>query len=116
VSQWADELVDRAPCLRVLIYPGLQALPDNFECETLLDYDVILTTYPVLAKELHYATPAPDRSMRYQKARPVRRSPLMQYEWWRVCLDEAQMVEGSVTKAATVARLIPRIVRLLLTP
>ena len=33
----------------------------------------------------------------------------MQISWWRVCLDEAQMVESGVTNAARLARLIPRI-------
>ena len=32
----------------------------------------------------------------------------MKISWWRVCLDEAQMVEGGVSNAAVVARSIPR--------
>ena len=90
------------------MYPGVQALPVDFIYETLLDYDVILATYPVLSKELHYATPPPDRRMRYRKIHQVRRSPLVEFSWWRVCLDEAQMIEGSVTSAATVACMLPR--------
>ena len=111
MSQWKDEFAERAPDLKVLIYRGLQALPLDFDPRSLLQYDVILTTYPILSGELHYATPPPDRSMRYKKIRLTRRSPLVEFEWWRVCLDEAQMIEGSVTKAATAARLMPRIVR-----
>lgn len=91
-------------------YPGVQRLPVSFECDSLLDYDVILTTYPILSKEFHYAQPPPERSMRSQKVYQSRRSPLMEFSWWRVCLDEAQMVEGSVTGAAIVACMISRVV------
>jgi len=111
VSQWAGEFADRAPTLKVFIYSGVQTLPEDFNHDTLQQYDVILTTYPVLSREVHYATPQPDRSMRYQRAHQIRRSPLMDFRWWRVCLDEAQMIEGSVTNAAKVACLIPRVVR-----
>ena len=111
VSQWATEFAEKAPTLRVFTYPGVQALPLNFNHDALLDYDVILATYPVLSKELHYATPPPNRSMRYKKTHEVKRSPLVQFSWWRVCLDEAQMIEGSVTSAATVACMLPRTVQ-----
>lgn len=108
MSQWAGEFSERAPTLNVLVYSGVQNLPEEFDESSLQEYDVILTTYPVLSKEIHYAAPRPDRSLRYQKLRPVKRSPLMKYMWWRVCLDEAQMIEGSVTSAARVACMIPR--------
>jgi E3 ubiquitin-protein ligase SHPRH len=114
VSQWAGEFADRAPSLKVFVYPGVQHLPADFENNNLLDYDVILATYPVLSKELHFATPPPNRSMRYKKIHQSRRSPLVEFQWWRVCLDEAQMIEGSVTSAALVASMIPRCVSLLL--
>jgi E3 ubiquitin-protein ligase SHPRH len=110
VSQWAGEFAERAPTLKVFIYPGVQHLSVNFNTDDFLDYDVILATYPILSKEIHYATPPPDRSMRYGQVHPARRSPLMEFSWWRVCLDEAQMIEGSVTSAATVACMLPRIV------
>jgi E3 ubiquitin-protein ligase SHPRH len=108
VSQWAGEFADRAPSLNVFVYPGVQNLASDFDEEIFLDYDVILATYPVLSKELYYATPPPNRSMRYRKIWQPKRSPLMEFSWWRVCLDEAQMIEGSVTGAATVACMIPR--------
>jgi E3 ubiquitin-protein ligase SHPRH len=85
-------------------------MPEGFDFERFLEYDVILTTYPVLSKELHYAIPPPNRSMRYKKIHQTKRSPLMRFHWWRVCLDEAQMIEGSVTSAAMVACMIPRVV------
>jgi|SRR5208282_1130534 len=110
VSQWAGEFGDRAPSLKVFIYPGVQNLPIDFDSDNFLDYDVILATYPILSKELHFATTPPDRSMRYRKTHQPRRSPLVEFTWWRVCLDEAQMIEGSVTSAALVACMMPRTV------
>jgi E3 ubiquitin-protein ligase SHPRH len=110
VSQWEGEFSEKAPSLKVFTYPGIQNLPEDFDYDSFLEFDVILATYPVLSKEVHYATPPPDRSMRYKKIRPPRRSPLMEFDWWRVCLDEAQMIEGSVTSAATVACMLPRTV------
>jgi E3 ubiquitin-protein ligase SHPRH len=109
VSQWAGEFAERAPTLKVFIYPGVNNLDDS-DSDKFLDYDVILATYPVLSKEIHYAKPPPERSMRYGRQYQARRSPLMEFTWWRVCLDEAQMIEGSVTSAATVACMLPRIV------
>lgn len=92
----------------MFIYTGIQNLPANFDYDSFLEYDVILMSYSILAKEVHYAIPPPKRSMRYQKIHVPRRSPLMEFSWWRVCLDEAQMIEGSVTAAATVACMLSR--------
>jgi len=88
----------------------MQNLPWDFDDDVLDQHDVVLATYPILSKELHYAQPPPNRSMRHVKVHRYRRSPLVSCRFWRVCLDEAQMIEGSVTSAATVACLIPRIV------
>ena len=46
--------------------------------------------------------------MRQEKRYARKRSPLTQIDWWRVVLDEAQMVENGVSNAAKVAQLIPR--------
>jgi len=110
VSQWAAEIAEKAPSLNVYIYPGVQNLPPDFDDGIIDQCDVVLATYSTLSKELHFAQPPPDRSMRYSKVHQSRRSPLVGCSFWRVCLDEAQMIEGSVTSAATVACLIPRIV------
>lgn len=74
-----------------------------------MDADVVLTTYTQLASEIHYARDPPDRSRRTERKYEQRRSPLVMLQWWRVCLDEAQMIESGVSNAATVARLIPRV-------
>jgi E3 ubiquitin-protein ligase SHPRH len=114
LEQWMSELHTHAPELKVLHYNGLSppSAPKKDHAATtvdyLLQYDVVLTTYQVLSREIHHAVPPPDRSSRRVQRRERRTSPLVGISWWRVCLDEAQMIESGVSQAATVARIIPR--------
>lgn len=110
LSQWQSELERHAPGLKVHHYEGLQKSKESERQirKLLQEQNVVLTTYAVLAREIHYAREPPKRNMRHAKAYEARRSPLVSIHWWRVCLDEAQMVESGVSNAATVARLIPR--------
>jgi E3 ubiquitin-protein ligase SHPRH len=112
LEQWKQELQNHAPSLTVFDYKGYQA-NSKISQEQLLgllrDTDVVLTTYNVLAKEVHRATDPPKRNMRNEKRFKVPKSPLVRMSWWRVCLDEAQMIESGVSNAAQVARLIPRV-------
>jgi E3 ubiquitin-protein ligase SHPRH len=114
LEQWRTEINRHAPHLKVFHYQGMarhgisKTGLDETTVEHLLQFDVILTSYHVLSKELHHATPPPDRSLRRKKVHERRTSPLVDISWWRVCLDEAQMVENGLSAAATVARIIPR--------
>lgn len=114
LEQWISEINTHAPEMKVLHYKGLPSptapkkAHTEATMENLLQYDVVVTTYNVLAKEIHHAKPPPDRSSRNAKRHERRRSPLVEISWWRVCLDEAQMIESGVSQAATVARIIPR--------
>ncbi|KIW01325.1 uncharacterized protein PV09_07100 [Verruconis gallopava] len=122
LRQWMNEIATHAPHLKVLHYHGLSGQhADNGSASSsharqtrditvsqLMEYDVVLTTYNVLAREIHFADKPPDRSMRHAPKYKRRRSPLVLTKWWRVCLDEAQLIESGVSQAATVARLIPR--------
>lgn len=114
LEQWRTEINRHAPHLKVFHYEGLarhatsKSGVDEASVEHLLQFDVVLTSYPVLSRELHHATPPPDRSLRHKKVHERRNSPLVDISWWRVCLDEAQMVESGVSQAAKVARIIPR--------
>ena len=72
--------------------------------------DIVITTYSILTSEIHFTSLNPERTTLRSKSKYQRlKSPLMKFSWWRVCLDEAQMVESGVGKAATVAKMIPRI-------
>ncbi|KAF4221160.1 hypothetical protein CNMCM5878_009957 [Aspergillus fumigatiaffinis] len=111
LQQWMQEIQLHAPALHVLHYTGInrhQKLSDRELVELLADQDVVLTTYDVLAREIHYSGDAPKRNLRHEKRFQPRKSPLVKISWWRVCLDEAQMIESGVSNAAKVARLIPR--------
>ena len=113
LRQWESELRALAPHLKVFIYEGVRnerKILDNDQLVArLAQQDVVLTTYNVLGREVHYTTGAnPTRDMRYRKVYEQRKSPLTQIMWWRVVLDEAQMVESGVSNAAKVAQVIPR--------
>ncbi|KAF2993322.1 hypothetical protein E8E13_001396 [Curvularia kusanoi] len=114
LEQWRGELHTHAPELKVLHYKGLPPPTASKRehaaatVDEIMRYDVVLTTYGVLSKEIHHATPPPDRSSRHERRHERRKSPLVEISWWRVCLDEAQMVESGVSNAAKVARVIPR--------
>lgn len=113
LDQWKSEIALHAPTLKVFHYKGLKhSFYDTTNQEIkdeLSKYDIILTTYNVLSSEVHYAQTPSTRSLRHGKKYEPRRSPLVEMEFWRCCLDEAQMIEGGYSNAATVARLIPRV-------
>ncbi|KAG8974351.1 hypothetical protein FRC05_007512 [Tulasnella sp. 425] len=73
-------------------------------------FDVVLTTYNVLMKELNVARVPVKRPRReiavYQASDERFRSPLVMLEWQRVLMDEVQQVGGG--KAAEMVSLIPR--------
>jgi E3 ubiquitin-protein ligase SHPRH len=111
LKQWQEEIQEHAPSLKVYHYQGLRAerkISDRDLIRKLRDYDVVVTTYNVIAGEIYYAQEAPDRNLRHAKQYESRKSPLVRIDWWRVVLDEAQMVESGVSNSAKVARLIPR--------
>lgn len=114
-KQWLSELKKHAPGLRVMFYDGLSqtAREEESKATALIEklrlQDVVVTTYSVLTAELDYALGEPDRARRKPRKYHRPRSPLVQLSWWRVCMDEAQMIESGVSKAATLARLIPRV-------
>lgn len=117
LPQWKSELTKHAPSLKVLHYEGVTStgkVKNKKSEEELLDemctaYDVVLTTYNVLGKEIHFAEDPPQRNMRQVRKYERKRSPLVLLDWWRVCLDEAQMVESGVSAAARVACRLPRV-------
>lgn len=67
----------------------------------LISKDIILVTYETIRKEL-------DRVRHHEFSIKLRRpknyayppSPLLAIKWWRICLDEAQMVEFSHSKVS----------------
>lgn len=114
LPQWRSELGRHAPSLQVMEYTGIPPASKAYREENVLkelsqDYDVVLTTYQVLAKELHFAEDPPERNMRKARKFERKRSPLVQVQFWRTVMDEAQMIESGVTAAAKVACRLPRV-------
>ncbi|KAK4500470.1 hypothetical protein PRZ48_008659 [Zasmidium cellare] len=115
LQQWKSELNRHAPKLKVYHYKGIPKPDKKGYSESALiqdlatTYDVVLTTYTVLGAEIHFAEDPPDRNMRHAPKFERKKSPLIQLQWWRICLDEAQMVDTGVTAAARVACRIPRV-------
>ncbi|KAF9775920.1 hypothetical protein IL306_005917 [Fusarium sp. DS 682] len=111
-DQWVSEIARHAPGLSVKVYEGrksISAVNEEHAVDELAGHDIILTTYSVLSSELHYTTAPPERSRRHARVYDRPRSPLVQISWWRICLDEAQMIESGYSQAAKVARVLPRI-------
>lgn len=74
----------------------------------LAQFDIIFTTYSTLQKEIHAASSGRAGDRRGNRKVQRRNSPLMELFWYRVVLDEAQMVENTVSNASTMACKIPR--------
>ncbi|KAG0001942.1 hypothetical protein BGZ79_003903 [Entomortierella chlamydospora] len=107
VHQWASEIENHAPTLRVFMYT--EGSHESVTTQQLAQYDVVLTTYHILSKEVRY-TNHYDRPRRYERQHVPRTSHFIAIDWWRVCLDEAQMIEGSsVSQAAAMALMVPRV-------
>lgn len=113
LDQWLSELSRHAPTLKVVYYPGLKKAAKmkgvDLSAEKLAQQDVVITTYEVLRTEIWSAVDRPERAMRGKKQYERQTSPLVELGWWRVCIDEAQMVENWTSNAAVLARRIPRV-------
>ncbi|KAH9494650.1 hypothetical protein Btru_020414 [Bulinus truncatus] len=107
--QWIEEIHKhiKERTIKVFIYTGVSKL-GYIQPQTLAQQDIVITTYDVLRKELDYANlphtnSESGRRLRHPKRFLATPSPLVAVEWWRICLDEAQMVECVTTKTAEMA-------------
>lgn len=102
ISQWAAELLQHAPGLRVVRYDGLtqgigsRAAFSASASEDFMDADVVLCSYDALRHD-----------KRKHKTKTL--SPLLMVEWWRVILDEAQMVSTSTSETSRMAADLGRV-------
>lgn len=109
-NQWTSELkrhIDDKN-FKVLSYDGISRgwiSPDE-----LATYDCIVTDFNTLSKELYFAETV-DRQLRGAKKFEYPPSPLIHVNWWRVILDEAQMVENKNTRPSQMVKQLPAVNR-----
>lgn len=116
LSQWDDEIHKHSQpgSLKVIKYPGVKEATQTkklnlLDPDFLASHDVVLTTFDVLNSDLSHTdnTFVSNKEgkirLRGIKRYSVMPSPLACLTWWRVVLDEAQMVESSTTAAAKMA-------------
>ncbi|KAL3695861.1 hypothetical protein R1sor_009937 [Riccia sorocarpa] len=123
LQQWQDEIQRHTVpgSIRVMVYEGAGKgahvlagnakgnKPEMVSPDDLAAADIVLTSYDTLRTDVCHE---PDkarvvrRSMRYFKRYPVIPTPLTRLKWWRICLDEAQMVECSTSRATEMALLL----------
>ncbi|KAK4051523.1 hypothetical protein OIO90_004737 [Microbotryomycetes sp. JL221] len=110
-GQWQSEIARHAPSLRVLRYEGVRKMhPDWTPLDIADKYDVLLTTYEILRREVVLARKPHERALRSApdaRAR-YRRSLLVEIDFLRVIMDEAQMIGDAVSGTSETASLIPR--------
>ncbi|XP_065365815.1 E3 ubiquitin-protein ligase SHPRH [Calliphora vicina] len=110
--QWLSEIKRHVqPSLRVLIYEGVLS-GKWISPRQLGEYDIVLTDYNVLRAEIYYTQDNVSERTTRNKPRSMRAStPILMLDWWRVLLDEAQMVESKTSRVASLVRMIPAINR-----
>ncbi|KAL7038671.1 hypothetical protein ACKWTF_009651 [Chironomus riparius] len=109
-NQWTSEfkrhIADKN--FKVLSYNGISngwISPDE-----LATYDCVVTDFNTLSKELYF-TETIDRQLRGAKKFEYPPSPLIHVNWWRVILDEAQMVENKNTRPSQMVKQLPAVNR-----
>jgi SNF2 family DNA or RNA helicase len=93
LPQWKREIEKHVKNIQLEIYEGTKKIifPNK-----LSNFDIVLTTYDVLRGDLYHVTDEKKKySLRYEKKYKEIPTPLTRIKWWRVCLDECQMVEFS---------------------
>ncbi len=124
MGQWAQEIKRHTNHMKVLVYGGVEKEskrgrrhPDSMKLlhpEYLADADIILVSFVGLMSDLahseenRFISKSGDdewssTNLRRRKKYRVVPSPLLSIHFWRVCIDEAQRVETTTTKAAKMA-------------
>lgn len=94
VGNWQRELARFAPTLRVLVHQGAERRRGAALAEAISGYDLVISSYPLLARD---------------------REDLTALTWRTVVLDEAQNIKNSETRQAQAARALQAEGRIALT-
>lgn len=112
LSQWHSEIIrhTKPGSLKTYVYEGVRNASlfntPLMDISKLITADIVLTTYDVLKEDLSHDSDRNEgdrRVMRFQKRYPIIPTPLTRIFWWRICLDEAQMVESCAAAATEMA-------------
>ncbi|XP_042489288.1 E3 ubiquitin-protein ligase SHPRH isoform X2 [Macadamia integrifolia] len=112
LPQWHAEIIrhTKAGSLKTCVYEGVRnaslSTGSLMDISELINADIVLTTYDVLKEDLSHDSDRHEgdcRIMRFQKRYPVIPTLLTRVLWWRICLDEAQMVESNAAAATEMA-------------
>ncbi|KAA8533961.1 hypothetical protein F0562_031478 [Nyssa sinensis] len=112
LPQWHSEIVRHTNpgSLKTCVYEGIRntslSSTSVMDISELVSADIVLTTYDVLKEDLSHDSDRHEgdrRFMRFQKRYPVIPTLLTRIFWWRICLDEAQMVESNAAAATEMA-------------
>lgn len=112
LPQWHAEILRHTNpgSLRTYVYEGVRDISISnsslMDVNELASADIVLTSYDVLKEDLSHDSERHEgdrRLMRYEKRYPVIPTLLTRVFWWRICLDEAQMVESNVAAATEMA-------------
>lgn len=109
LEQWKQEIRLHAPQLRLFHYLGHDPSSVEEVTKEMINSDIVLTTYDVLRREIHFTNDVPVRSYRGGRRSGYEKTSLVRILWWRVCLDEAQMIGRNIASGvAKLAREVPR--------
>ncbi|KAK7385443.1 hypothetical protein VNO78_31163 [Psophocarpus tetragonolobus] len=114
LPQWHDEITRHTHhgSLKTCVYEGVRDTSSSNMSSSLMDIsdlasaDIVLTTYDVLKEDLSHDSDRHEGDrhfLRFQKRYPVIPTLLTRIYWWRICLDEAQMVENNAAAATEMA-------------
>ena len=122
LDQWAQEIRKHTSQMRILVYGGVEKESKRAGRHSdaikllhptyLADADIILVSFAGLMSDLSHSEEnrfisqrddGGSSNLRRRKKYRVVPSPLLSIHFWRVCIDEAQRVEVTTTKAAKMA-------------
>jgi E3 ubiquitin-protein ligase SHPRH len=103
LHQWRSEIEEHVhKSVRIVVFEGLNHT-GYIRQRTLLDADIVLTTYDALGSDVAVARAFTQgvRILRHPKRYRLTPTPLLSVKWWRLALDEAQMLGlGTVAEMA----------------
>ncbi|KAG8982678.1 hypothetical protein FRB90_006633, partial [Tulasnella sp. 427] len=100
LDQWKDEIETKAEMFRVFIHHGTKKAKTS---DALRKYDVVITSYTTMLFDVQ------PRSVR------DRRGPLSNMKWYRIILDEAQIIRNRSSQSSIACAMLDSTYRWLLT-